>query len=274
MQKDVIMLGDCVESMRTLPDESSDLIFTDPPFNIGLKYDVYNDKLPYEEYYKWSVGWITEASRILSPTGSIYVCIGDEFAAELNIIMKKAGLIFRNWIIWHYTFGEQQRTKFSRCHTHILYFTKSRDKFTFNRNEVLVPSARQLIYKDKRAKAGGKTPDDVWPVYADAGGMSHDLAVYPQDWEVWNDSRVCGTFKERLMKPDGTAHPCQLPLSIVKRAIRASSNPGDLVTDPFCGTGTTPYAAKELGRHYLAMEMSQSYYDVSTERLAGLVNAS
>ena len=263
-----LLHGNCIEIMREMPANSVDLIFADPPFNIGLEgYDVYVDKKPYEEYYNWSADWINECYRICAEDGSIYIAIGDEFAAELNILLKKAGFIFRNWIVWHFTFGQNTRSKFARCHTHILYFTKHRKNFKFNKEDILIPSARQLVYGDKRAKSGGKVPDDVWPVYADAGGLSHELAVYPQDWEIWNDSRVCGTFKERLLKPDGSAHPCQMPLSVLRRIISASSNKGDLVLDPFCGTGTTAVAAQELGRQYCSMDISEDYVRLTQSRL-------
>jgi DNA modification methylase len=266
--QDQIICGDCIDVMGGMDAASAPLVFADPPFNIGLRYDQYKDRLSYEAYYQWSSEWVAQAYRVLSANGSIYVAMGDEFAAELNIILKRAGFIFRNWITWHYAFGENQKMKFSRCKTHILYFTKSMD-VTFNQQDILVPSARQLIYGDKRAKAGGKTPDDVWPVYADAGGAAHELAVWPQDWEVWRDSRVCGTFKERLIKPDGSAHPCQMPLSILRRIIRASSNVGDMVLDPFSGTGTTAAAAVELGRRFCAIDVSLEYCALGAERLFG-----
>ncbi|MCW7071994.1 MAG: site-specific DNA-methyltransferase [Methanophagales archaeon] len=112
--------------MKTLPNKSVDLVFADPPFNIGLKYDVYNDNLSYEKYYNWSEEWVKEACRLLKNRGAIYVAIGDEFAAELNIILKRRGFYFRNWIVWHYTFGQNQRKKFTRAHTHIFYFTKDK----------------------------------------------------------------------------------------------------------------------------------------------------
>ncbi|OYT64801.1 hypothetical protein B6V00_05345 [ANME-1 cluster archaeon ex4572_4] len=147
MEVDKVYLGDCVKIMKTLPNKSVDLVFADPPFNIGLKYDVYNDNLSYEKYYKWSEEWIKEACRLLKNSGAIYVAIGDEFAAELNIILKRRGFYFRNWIVWHYTFGQNQRKKFTRAHTHILYFTKDKERFTFNDKHIRVPSARQLVYK-------------------------------------------------------------------------------------------------------------------------------
>lgn len=244
MELNKIYLGDCITIMQDLPNCSIDLVFADPPFNIGLKYDIYNDKKSYNEYFEWSEKWISETFRILKNTGSIYVAIGDEFAAEINIILKKAGFNFRNWIIWYYTFGQNQRKKFNRAHTHILYFTKDNEKFTFNIDNVRVPSARQLVYNDKRAHPKGKTPDDVWE--------------FP---------RVCGTFKERIGD-----HPCQMPESLLERIILASSNENDIVLDPFGGTGTTAAVAKKLKRNYITMDISKSYYEVITQRLNGNIH--
>lgn len=236
-----VYLGDCIEIMKSMPEKTVDLIFADPPFNIGLKYDKYKDKLSYKDYYDWSKKWITETYRLLKNTGSIYVAIGDEFAAEINIILKETGFNFRNWIIWYYTFGQNQRKKFNRSHTHILYFTKSSNNFIFNSMDIRVPSARQLIYNDKRANKNGKVPDDVWKY-----------------------SRLCGTFKERLKN-----HPCQMPEALLERIIKASSNENDIVLDPFGGTGTTALCAKNLKRNYLTIEYSENYYEVILQRLAG-----
>ncbi|MBU2447346.1 MAG: site-specific DNA-methyltransferase [Bacteroidetes bacterium] len=243
MELNKIILGDCIEVMSSLPANSIDLVFADPPFNIGIKYDNYNDKKNYDHYYSWSEEWIKATYRILTKSGSIYIAIGDEFAAELNLILKKIGFNFRNWIVWYYTFGQNQRKKFNRSHTHILYFTKDESTFTFNSDEIRIPSARQLIYNDKRAHPRGKVPDDVWEY-----------------------SRVCGTFKERLGK-----HPCQMPENLLERIIKVSSNEGDIVLDPFGGTGTTAAVAKRLKRNYITMDISEKYVDVITKRLDGKI---
>ena len=235
-----IYLGDCIKIMNGLQEESVDLVFADPPFNIGLKYDVYEDNKSYEEYYKWSEEWISSCYRILKKTGSIYIAIGDEFAAELNIILKRKGLNFRNWIVWYYTFGQNQRKKFNRSHTHILYFTKSENNFYFDDNQIRIPSARQLLYNDKRANPIGKIPDDVWEF-----------------------SRVCGTFNERIGN-----HPCQMPEKLLERIIKASSKENDIVLDPFGGTGTTAAVAKKLKRNFITMDISNKYFKVMSERLA------
>ena len=234
-------MGDCIEIMRDMRSESIDLVFADPPFNIGIKYDTHNDKMPHDKYYKWSEEWISEAHRLLKSDGSIYIAIGDEFAAEINIILKRMGFHFRNWIVWYYTFGQSQRKKFNRAHTHILYFTKNKSDFTFNDKNIRVPSARQLVYNDKRAHPLGKVPDDVWQF-----------------------SRVCGTFKERIGK-----HPCQMPENLLEQIIKVSSNEGDLVLDPFGGTGTTAAVAKRLKRNFITMEISKEYYDAILKRLSG-----
>ncbi|MBI2995863.1 MAG: site-specific DNA-methyltransferase [Candidatus Melainabacteria bacterium] len=237
---DKVYLGDCIEIMAKMPKNSINLIFADPPFNIGIKYDRYNDNLSYDEYYNWSKKWISETYKVLKNNGSIYIAIGDEFAAEINIILKQTGFYFRNWIIWYYTFGQSQRKKFNRAHTHIFYFTKDKEDFKFNTEYIRVPSARQLIYNDRRANPKGKLPDDVWQI-----------------------SRVCGTFKERLGE-----HPCQMPESLLERIIQVSSDVGDLILDPFGGTGTTPLVAKRLNRHYLAIESSETYYNLILKRLS------
>lgn len=228
---------------------SVDLIFADPPFNIGFKYDGYNDNLSTPDYLKWSRLWIYECSRILKNTGSMWLAIGDEYVAELNCIMKSFGLKQRNWVIWYYTFGVHQKTKFTRSHAHLLHFTKS-DVSTFNRP--LVPSARAVKYSDRRAAAGGKTPDDVW---------AFSPTDFDPDSDCWKYSRLCGTFKER------TGHPCQMPQEILDKIIKVSSNPGDLVFDPFAGSGTTLKSAKDLGRRFMGIEQSEKYFNMVKERL-------
>ncbi|UCE47801.1 MAG: site-specific DNA-methyltransferase [Phycisphaerales bacterium] len=238
-----IICGDCIELLGEVDEPFADLIFADPPFNIGYKYDKYYDKVKSKNYIAWTKEWMTACKKVLKPHGSFYIAIGDEYAANVKIIADELGLFMRNWIIWHYTFGQQTKTKFSRAHAHIFYFANDPTKFTFNDRAVRIPSDRQLLYNDKRANPLGKMPDDVWN----------------------QDSRVCGTFKER----EGW-HPCQMPESLLKRIIAASSNPGDCVLDPFSGSGTTAVAACMLGRNYVGIEISQQYVDNSKKRLTEL----
>jgi DNA modification methylase len=161
-----ILLGDCVEILNSLPAESVDLVFADPPFNIGLKYDEYKDSLTPKQYQDWTDKWLDGCQRVLKRSGSIYTAIGDDYAAELGVALKKR-FTMRNWLIWHYGFGQSTKKKFNRCHTHIFYHVKNAKDFVWNADAIKVPSDRQVKYGDKRAKAGGKMPDDVWSTGAD-----------------------------------------------------------------------------------------------------------
>jgi site-specific DNA-methyltransferase (adenine-specific) len=241
LKPDTIVQGDCVKLLGGLAEPVADLVFADPPFNIGYKYDVYEDRKAYDDYYEWTKRWMGAcAEKALKPAGSFWVAIGDEYAAEVKTIADSLGLHLRNWVIWHYTFGQNTKRKFARSHAHLFYFVKHPREFTFNDTAVRIPSARQTTYADKRANPKGKLPDDVWSF-----------------------SRVCGTFNERVQW-----HPCQMPEKVLERIVRASSNPGDLVLDPFSGSGTTCVVGARLKRRYLGIDVSEDYVRQSRERLA------
>ena len=241
-----IICGDCIETLDKIDQSFADLIFADPPFNIGYKYDKYHDKVERNNYIEWTKDWMTACKKVLKHHGSFYIAIGDDYAANVKVIADGLGLTMRNWIIWQYTFGQQTKDKFARSHTHIFYFVNDSKNFTFNDYAVRVPSDRQLIYADKRANPAGKIPDDVW-----------------------DDSRVCGTFKERT-----GWHPCQMPEQLLMRIVAASSNAGDCVLDPFSGSGTTAAAASKLRRNYVGIEISADYVKKAKQRLAQLGSAS
>ena len=259
-QTNQIIQGDSIQLLSDGPEGWVDLVFADPPFNIGYLYHGYNDKRNTADYLKFSKEWMAAVHRALKPTGSFYLAIGDEYAADLCCIARRElGFNLRNWIIWHYTFGQQTAKMFAKSHTHILYFTKSDSGFTFNPDSVRVASARQTTYGDKRANSKGKLPDDTWflrPQEAAPHGY------FESDSDTWNVSRVCGTFHER----EGF-HGCQMPIGVLNRIIQASSNPGDVVLDPFNGSGTTVVAAALLGRKYVGLEQSGKYVEFARKRL-------
>ncbi|MBN1796343.1 MAG: hypothetical protein JW804_06700 [Sedimentisphaerales bacterium] len=238
-----IVCGDCIEVLAEITEPFADLIFADPPFNIGYKYDKYHDKVKRKNYIAWTKDWMGACKKVLKPNGSFYIAIGDDYAADVKITADEIGMVIRNWIIWHYTFGQQTKNKFARSHTHIFYFVNDKNNFTFNDFSIRVPSDRQLMYNDKRSNPKGKMPDDVWTEY----------------------SRVCGTFNERQ-----PWHPCQMPESLLARIIAASSNSGDIVLDPFCGSGTTAAAAVQLDRDYVGIEISDQYVKNARERIKNL----
>src|SRR5438132_703462 len=157
-----ILTGDCLEHLAEMPARSVDLAFADPPFNIGYDYDVYDDRQSRDAYLDWTAKWLKAVQRVLTPAGSFYVAIGDEYVAELKVRLDALGLTLRNWIVWHYTFGVHCTRKFNRSHAHILYYVVDPKRFTFNADAVRVPSARQTTYADRRANPVGKLPDDTW----------------------------------------------------------------------------------------------------------------
>jgi site-specific DNA-methyltransferase (adenine-specific) len=249
---------DCIEGMGKMGAETVDLVFADPPFNIGYSYDIYHDKLDYKEYLDWSVRWLREVRRVLTSCGTFWLAIGDEFAAELKVLAtREVGFICRSWVIWYYTFGTNSKRKFTRSHVHLFHFIKDSKIFTFNGDAIRVPSARQLIYNDKRANPKGRFPDDTWILRPQEIG-----GELTPDKDVWTVNRICGTFKER----EGW-HSCQMPETILERIIKVSSNPEDKVLDPFLGSGTTAVAAKKLGRQYAGFEISEEYFKLSKKRL-------
>ncbi len=222
---DGIKQGDCIKQLAKLKAGSVDLAFADPPFNIGYDYDEYDDKRTCDDYLDWSKKWMTAVTRVLKPDGTFWLAIGDEYAAELKVLAtRELGLTCRSWVIWYYTFGVHCKTKFTRSHAHLFYFVKDAKRFTFNDAAVRVPSARQLVYGDKRANPKGRVPDDTWIIRP---SPHDDWVLRPQDIpeaftgdsDTWYYSRVCGTFKERQ-----GFHGCQMPERLLGRIIGACSN--------------------------------------------------
>ena len=245
MELNTVVNADCIQWLGEQSEPFVDLAFADPPFNIGYQYDVYEDRKAYEDYYEWTRQWMTGCRNVLKPTGSFWIAIGDEYAAEVRMIGRELGLTLRNWVIWYYTFGQCTKRKFARSHAHLFYFVMDPKEFTFNDEAVRVFSDRQREYHDKRANPKGKIPDDTWSEF----------------------SRVCGTFGER----EGW-HPCQMPETVLSRIIRACSSVGDVVFDPFAGSGTTLAAAKRLSRKYLGTELSPNYIQGIRDRLERTVS--
>src|SRR5882724_8939097 len=222
-QLDRIHLGDCIAGMQALPEGSVDLVFADPPFNIGYDYDVYKDKKEYQHYLDWSRDWISAVHRTLKPDGTFWLAIGDEYAAELKILSQEIGFSMRSWVVWYYTFGVNCKYKFSRSHAHLFQFVKNPKKYTFRSEELenRVPSARQLVYHDSRGAENGRLPDDTWIL------RPQDVANgFQPEENTWYFPRVAGTFKERA-----GFHGCQMPEQLLARIIRTCSHPNEIVLD-------------------------------------------
>ncbi len=269
---------DCVSGLNALEPGSVDLVFADPPFNIGYEYDEYEDRLERDQYLEWSTNWMQAVYNALKSDGTFWLAIGDEYAAELKLAAQEIGFHPRSWVIWYYTFGVNCKNKYSRSHAHLFYFVKDPKQFTYLGDDLenRIPSARQLVYNDKRANPKGRLPDDTWIIRpGDAVGDFHPddqqtWTLRPQDLEAcfesnedtWYFPRVAGTFKERA-----GFHGCQMPEQLLGRIVRSCSRENELVVDPFTGSGTTLAVAKKLGRNYLGFELSEEYVKASRERL-------
>jgi DNA modification methylase len=238
-----ILNVDVMDGLESVRDEHGParLIFTDPPYNIGIDYGDGEDadRLTDAAYMKWVRKWFALCWDCLTEDGSLWVMIGDEYAAEYAVELKSTGFTLRSWIKWYETFGVNCSNKFNRTSRHIFYAVKDPARFVFNPEPVTRPSDRQTKYGDSRAVAGGKLWDDVWQI-----------------------PRLTGTCVERI--PD---FPTQLPLALVEPIVLCGSMPGDLVVDPFNGSGTTGVAAVRNGRKYVGIEKSEKFADIATKRI-------
>lgn len=239
--------ADVIDGLASVRDHHAAprLIFADPPYNIGIDYGEGEkaDRMPYGQYLLWFAEWIGACHDILTTDGSLWVMIGDEYAAEYAVALKRTGFTIRSWVKWYETFGVNCQRNFNRTSRHIFYAVKNSKDFVFNESAVSRPSDRQTKYGDKRAAEGGKIIDDVWT----------DIP------------RLTGTCDERIPQ-----FPTQLPVKLVKRIVDCASDPGDLVVDPFSGSATTGVAclqAKHGTRRFVGIDKSEQFIDLADKRL-------
>ncbi len=246
-----VYVGDCRELLRQVPDCKAgkvDLIFADPPFNWQVKYDEWHDGMPREDFLRFTYDWLDGCIDALAPHGSLWVNIPDDTAAEIVVHLKKQGLTMINWCVWHFRFGQNRMGSFIMSKVHALYFVKDPSNRTWNAEEILEPSDRATTYFDPRTHNkreghnGMRVPMDVW---------------YGKYW-----GRIQGNNKERRSN-----HENQLPEVYLERVIRACSNKGDLVMDPFLGSGTTGVVARALGRKVIGLEYSAANAKSAFERI-------
>lgn len=255
-----LLLGDCTEIMLQESgwDVPPDLIVADPPYDYGQQYEGYDDNRGPADYEVWMRNWMAAADVALSPRGTIWIVVPDEWAAETKLHgVRGLGWTFRSWVVWYFTFGQAGSRNFARSKTHLMYFVKDPEDFTWEDDAVRVPSARLAVYGDKRANRRGKQPDNVWMLLRDQMEQ-----VLQPDQDVWLESRVCGTFGERRRHS-----PNQLPEALVRRMVLATSRPGDHVLDPFCGTGTTGVVCRDAGRRFTGIDISEATLRNAAERI-------
>ncbi len=241
-----IIHGDALEALKTLSDNSVDLIFADPPYNIGKNFNGHIEKWETEEaYLEWCYEWLDLCIQKLKPNGSCYVMTATQFMPFFDIYLRKK-LDILSRLIWYYdSSGVQAKKYYGSMYEPILFCVKDKNSYTFNTDDILV-----------EAKTGAKRK---LIDYRKAVPTVYNSEKIPGN--VWEFARV------RYRMDEYENHPTQKPIALLERIIKASSNKGDLVVDPFSGTFTTCFVAKELGRNSIGIELQDEYVKIGLRRL-------
>jgi len=241
--------ADVFDGLRTVEDGSIDLIFIDPPYNIGKDFNSTKDKWKTEEsYLNWSYKWIDMCTRKLKDNGVMYIMTSTQFMPYFDIYIRQKMTILSR-IIWYYdSSGVQAKKYFGSLYEPILFCAKNKDNYCFNAREILI-----------EAKTGAKRRliDYRKPI-----PTQYNSTKVPGN--VWEFPRV------RYRMSEYETHPSQKPINLLKRIVEASSNKGDIVLDPFSGTFTTSYVCKELGRKSIGIEIDNSYFTIGLRRVLNI----
>lgn len=242
--------GDAIEILRNeIPDESVDLVFVDPPYNIGKKFSNFHDKWPSDaEYAKWAYQWIDECIRILKPTGTMYLMTSTQAMPYFDLYVRDK-LTILSRIAWSYdSSGVQAKKHYGSMYEPILYCVKNANSYCFNADDILIEAKTGA--KRKLIDYRGEVP------------KLYNTQKVPGN--VWEFPRV------RYRMDEYEEHPSQKPEALLERIIRASSNEGDIVFDPFAGTFTTAAVAKSLNRKSISIEMQDEYLKIGLRRALGM----
>ena len=234
--------GDCLKLFKSIPNNSVDCIFADPPFNLNKKYNSHIDKLVETEYLDWCKLWIDECLRVLKDSGFIFLHnIPKWLTFYANFLNYKA--VFRHWISWDAMTAPMGKT-LQPAHYGILFYSKTNDRSKFN----------EIRYPHKRDRKG--------VLIKDYGGKKNILHPFgPLCSDVWTDIHRIRHSKYR------DEHPCQLPIHLLERIILMSSEENDIILDPFMGTGTTAIASKRLGRNFIGFEKDKKYCEIANKKV-------
>ena len=247
--QDKIVCNDVFHVLPNLPDACVDLMFADPPYNLTKSFnDRQFRKTSIDEYAEWLDSWLSQTVRVLKPTASIYICGDWRCSAAIHRIGEKY-FTPQNRITWEREKGRGAKSNWKNCSEDIWFFTVS-DDYYFNVDAVMLK--RQVIAP-----------------YTDSNGA-------PKDWTETENGRFRLTHPSNLWTdltvpywsmPENTDHPTQKPEKLLAKIVLASSREGDLVFDPFNGSGTTTVVAKKLGRHFLGIEIDETYCCLALKRL-------
>ena len=238
-----IIQGDCLELFKNVPDNSIDMTFADPPFNLKKKYNSYKDSLEFKEYLSWCEKWISEMVRVTKPSGSILVHNIPKWLTYFTTILNKKA-DFKHWISWDAPTAPMGKT-LQPSHYGILFYAKNQKELKYY----------EIRYPHKRDRKTGY-------LLKDYGGKKASLHPFgPLISDVWTDIHRIKHNKRR------DSHPCQLPIHLLDRLILMTTDENDIVLDPFMGTGTTAVAAKHLGRNYIGFEIDRNYVRIAKDKI-------
>lgn len=241
-----IYLADCLEALNAIADESVDLIFADPPYNIGKKFSNFHDSWSSDkEYADWCYKWLELCIKKLKSNGSLYVMTSTQAMPYFDLWLRERMTILSR-IVWHYdSSGVQAKKYYGSLYEPILFAVKDPKSYTFNASDIEVEAktgaTRKLIDYRKEVPTPYKTtkvPGNAW--------------YFP---------------RVRYRMDEYEEHPSQKPEALLERVIKASSNPGDLILDPFGGTFSTSAVAQKLGRKSISIEFQEEYFKIGLRRL-------
>jgi len=239
-----VIQGDCLEVMRNILDNSVDITFADPPFNLKKRYNGYKDNKEFNAYLDWCKQWICEMVRITKPTGSIFVHNIPKWLTYYADFLNETAY-FKHWIAWDAPTAPMGKT-LQPSHYGILYYVKDSKKNKFY----------EIRYPHKRCRKCGY-------LLKDYGGKKAGLHPFgPLVSDVWTDIHRIKHNKYR------DEHPCQLPIHLLERIILMSTDENDIILDPFVGTGTTVIAAKRLGRRFIGIDIDEKYVNITKDKLS------
>ncbi|MHC5595863.1 MAG: DNA-methyltransferase [Nostoc sp.] len=271
----ILYQGDCLKLLSALPNKSVDVIFADPPFNIGKEYgEGVNDKMETNQYLIWSQQWLNESIRVLKSGGSLFVFNLPKWCIEYGAYLNQQGMCFRHWIACRMPKAFPRGKKMSPAHYGLLYYTKG-EPAVFNKVYTPIQVCRHCggeirDYGGHRKKLNQKGINlmDVWDepeeVWEDVSEANSNEILWTLAEEMWVDIPPVRhrQHKKRVAN--------ELAPIMLERIIAMASNPGQIVVDPFAGSGTTFYAAEKLQRYWIGSEIGDT--DPAVERLTDLAN--
>ena len=253
----LLFTSDSIDLLKSIKDETIDLIFADPPYNIKkAEWDNFESQ---EEYIEWSLLWGIEASRILKPTGSFYICGFSEILADLKHPFSKHFKGGCKWIVWSYKNKANLGNDWGRAHESILHFRKAKS-FKLNIDSVRIPYNEHTLKYPNHPQSETSQYSNQKARYNE--WVPNPLGAKPKD--VIEIPTTCNGMAEK------TKHPTQKPEALLRKLILAASNTNDIVLDPFSGSGTTIVVAEQLGRKWIGCDMSEEYNEWAIKRIKNI----